>query len=221
MRAMFVAAICGVLLAGCGSDATTSGDTSPSGTRTAQTEPSKPAKFPEPGEVEVAGTRVTGEWEDGELLGEPLDLGPAGLPYAQLLYAARRPDVNAVSVGVRDDDRILRSIQALTPEAVTEPDGIDLYGGGVLGERGPDERVADGSYLLIGSVSGDVEVMVTHPDGSTHSVTGSSTEVLRGFTVFYDVGDWEDGWDQVQLAPLTVTTNDGRSVAVRERSWTG
>jgi hypothetical protein len=129
--------------------------------------------------------------------------------------------VNAVSIGVRDGDRILRTIQALSPETVREPDGVDLYGGDVRGERGPNDRVADGTYLLVGSVPGDVEVSVAAPGESPRPVTGSSTETLRGFTVFYDVGDWEDEWDQVQLAPLTVTTSNGSRVAVRARSWTG
>jgi hypothetical protein len=119
--------MCGLLLAGCGSDALTSdAATSPSPTRSdAESAKGKPATPPEPGEVEIAGVKVGGEWEDGDLLGEPLTL-----PGKQILYAAQRPDVNAVSVGV----------------------------------RGPDDRVADGTYLLVGSVPGDVEVSVRQGD---------------------------------------------------------
>ena len=44
---------------------------------------------------------------------------------------------------------------ATTPD---DTDDIQLYGGDVLGERGPDERVKGGRYLVVGSVRGDVAV---------------------------------------------------------------
>ena len=92
-----------------------------------------------------------------------------------------------------------------------DTDGIQLYGGDVLGERGPDERVEGGRYLVVGSVRGDVAVGVTGPDGLSRPVTGTSTSVLPGYTVFYDSGAWGEGWDQVQLAPLVIVTDDGRA----------
>ena len=52
-------------------------------------------------------------------------------------------------------------------------------------------------------------------------MTGTSTSVLPGHTVFYDSGDWDEGWDQVQLAPLVIVTDDGRQASVRSVSWTG
>ena len=45
--------------------------------------------------------------------------------------------------------------------------------------------------------------------------------MLPGYTVFYDSGAWGDGWDQVQLAPLVIVTDDGRQASVRSASWTG
>ena len=87
---------------------------------------------------------------------------------------------------------------------------------------GNRSKLSDGSvHIPVKQGVLSTSLSVARPDGSARPVTGSSTGVLRGFTVFYDVGDWQDGWDQVQLAPLTVTTSNGRSVGVRERSWTG
>ena len=64
-------------------------------------------------------------------------------------------------------------------------------------------------------------VSVTRPDGRARPVTGASTSVLPGHTVFYDTGDWGEDWDQVQLAPLTIVTDDGREAGVRTASWSG
>ena len=60
---------------------------------------------------------------------------------------------------------------ATTPSGT---DGIQLYGGDVLGERGRTSVWREG-----------------------------------------------EGWDQGQLAPLVVTTDDGRQASVRSASWTG
>ena len=68
----------------------------------------------------------------------------------------------------------------------------------MLGERGPDERVKGGRYLVVGLVRGDVAVGVTGQDGLSRPVTGTSTSVLPGYTVFYDTGAWGESWDQVQ-----------------------
>ena len=203
--------MCG-LLVGCGSPASDSHDV----IGTPQASPSH-EDTPQPGEVTVAGTTVGGVWEDGELLGEPLTVG-AGVDFADIVYAARGRDTTYVATGVRDGDRILRTIVATTPSG---RDGIQLYGGDVLGERGPDERVAGGTYLLVGTVTGDVTVSVTQPDGRRRPVTGASTSVLPGHTVFYDTGAWGEGWDQVQLTPLVIVTDDGRQAGVRSVSWTG
>ena len=121
-----------------------------------QTSPS-PEQTPRPGELNVAGRSVTGEWGDGDL----------------------------------------------------------------LGERGPAGRVERGRYLLVGAVSGDVALSVTRPDGRSRPVTGTSTSVLPGHTVYYDSGDWGEGWDQGQLAPLVIVTDDGRTARVRSASWSG
>ena len=158
-----------------------------------------------------------GEWEDGELLGEPLVV-EANLPFAEILYAARGGDATYVATGAREGGLILRTIVMTMPD---DTDDIQLYGGDVLGERGPDERVERGRYLLVGSVRGDVALSVTGPDGHVRPVTGRSSLVLPGHTVFYDTGAWGKSWDQVQLAPLVIVTDDGRLASVRSVSWTG
>ena len=126
--------MCG-LLVGCGSPpprpaALTETATPSSPTVTPTPTPPKPQK------------PFAGEWEDRALLGEPLVV-EADLPFAEILYAARGRDTTYVATGAREGDLILRTI------VVTMPDGTDdiqLYGGDVLGERGPDERVERGRY---------------------------------------------------------------------------
>jgi hypothetical protein len=195
--------MCG-LLVGCGSPPPPPAAPTETATPT-PTSPTKPQKS------------VAGEWEDGELLGEPLVV-EADLPFAEILYAARRRGATFVATGAREGDLILRTIVVTMPD---DTDDIQLYGGDVLGERGSDERVEQGRYLVVGSVRGDIALSVTGPDGHARPVTGTSTSVLPGYTVFYDSGAWGDGWDQVQLAPLVIVTDDGREADVRADSWTG
>ena len=206
---------CGLLLSGCSDDAPGTESPAPS------SDPSTRAESrPKPGELAYRGRTVSGEWEQGAVLGTEVEIGAAD-DHAEILYAARSADGTVyVATGLRAGSRILRTITALQPETVQEPDGVDLYGGNVLGERGPDERVADGSYLLLGSVPGDVAVRISGPGLAPRPVTRTSTAVLPGFTVFYDAGGWQPGWDQTRLAPLLVDAA-GATVAVRTRSWTG
>ena len=106
--------------------------------------PTETAKWTSPTKPQKS---VAGEWEDGELLGEPLVV-EADLPFAEILYAARGRDATFVATGAREGDLILRTIVVTMPD---DTDDIQLYGGDLLGERGPDERVERGRYLLIGS----------------------------------------------------------------------
>lgn len=176
--------------------------------------------MPRPGEVTYLGHVVGGEWEDGTLLGEPMALGPAQ-EQGEILYAASRGDSTYVAVGIRDGGRILRTITALSSAAETTAGGIALYGGDVRGQRGVDEAVAAGTYLLLGVVPGDPLVSISGAGAARRRVSAVSTRVLPGHTVFYDTGAWLETWDQTRLAPLTVTTDAGDSVAVRAHSWTG
>lgn len=227
LRAIALIATSG-LLVGCGSAPVEQTDAeatpTPKPTHSTPARVSTPPRVgqPEPGAVTVRGEQVKGEWEDGELQGKPLMLGRASLPYAGILYAAQPAGGAAyVATGVRAGSRVLKTIQMLSPATQDSADQIDLYGGYVLGGRGPGEQVSGGEYLLVGSVPGDVEVTVKDETGRVTPVTARSTRLLPGYTVFYVNAPWAPGWDQVQAAPLTVTTNDGRRVEVRSRTWTG
>ncbi|MDN4160552.1 hypothetical protein [Nocardioides abyssi] len=158
------------------------------------------AELPLPG-----GSDKVGEWEDGPVAGEVVVLRRVG-PYDEVLYAAGSPA--AVAVGLRDGDRVLRTITTSTPEG----DAMHLYGG---------ERMPDGTFRVVGAVPGDVAVTVGEGSSPVRPATGASDQVLPGWTVFHEQGPWDDRWDPLQLAPLTITTDDGRSVDVRRRSWTG
>ena len=92
-REATVGVMCG-LLVGCGSPPPR--PAAPTETATS-TSPTKPQKS------------VAGEWEDGELLGEPLVV-EADLPFAEILYAARGRDATFVATGAREGDLILRTI---------------------------------------------------------------------------------------------------------------
>ncbi|WP_126688218.1 hypothetical protein [Nocardioides ferulae] len=217
-------------------DEQTGGAAAPTVTPAAPTDSAEPApdrqrskvrRPPGSGSVPLpGGGRLIGTWEDGRVLGEVVVLGRVG-EHEQVLYAARPGSETAgagadyVATGVRVGDRILRTILALRPEAEEARDGMDLYGGNVLGERGPDGLVAGGDYLLLGAVPGEARVRIEAPGEADRAVTGASGTVLPGYTVFHDSGDWRAAWDQVQLAPLVVTTDAGHRVLVRELSWTG
>jgi len=179
---------------------------------------------PDMGSVRISGgVELSGEYEQGDLIGTVLDTGSLG-DVQEVLYAASGPVLDQdgtgealyVATGVRDGSRILRTITALSP--LDQPqDQIKLYDGARI-----DYLPGREPYVhLIGSVPGDVAVSVTGPDGNASPVTSTSTSVLPGYTVFSYRAPWDDSWDATQLAPLTVTTGDGRRAQVRERSWSG
>lgn len=157
---------------------------------------------------------VVGDWETGELLGERL---PAGTAYGapQIVYAVRdsasEQGYALVSLGLERDGRIFRTLPALVPQSEEAADGIDLYGGNLV----------DGSYELVGAVPGSVTVSIEGADGRLADVASQSSAVLPGWTVFHHRAKWQADWDEVQLAPVVVTTDEGVRVAVRDRSWVG
>lgn len=194
---------------------TASTTATPSGTTSDKDEPPAP---PEQGEIKTSEGNIIGVWEDGELLGTPLEIGMVD-GHEEILYAARRvfedspggEPMTYVATGLRDGDRILQTVSPLAPMEVKEPDGVDLYGG---------DRRPDGTYRLIGSVPGAVAPSITDGTEPAHEMVTSSTEILPGYTVFMDTGEWRSEWDATQLAPLTVVTAD-TEIEVRQRSWTG
>lgn len=204
------------------SDVTTSAAPTP----TPDEEPRREPRPPRPRQVDVPldnGLRAAAEWEDGALLGEQVVVDTYG-GRERVLYAVRSagggPDSAYVGVGLRYRGGLARLVGAISPlrarapDGTPVPDGVELWGGG--------RRELDGSqpsYLVVGAVPGDVDVRLTAPGQALRAVTGSSTKVLPGFTVFFDRGPWDDTWDVLRLAPLTVEVGGGRSVEVRERSY--
>ena len=198
----------------------------PAGTPTAgQTDPASPEDPPsiEQGDIKTSeGASVTGEWEDGEMLGEPIVIG-AVEGHQEILYAARRTFADSVggkpttyvATGLRDGERVLRTVLALQPTVVDEADGVDLYGG--FRTEWPYDTP---SYRVIGSVKGDLEVRFAEAGFPDRPATQSSTTILPGYTVFYDQAEWNPSWDVLKTAPLTVLIGDER-VDVRTRSWEG
>ncbi|QBX54702.1 hypothetical protein EXE58_03960 [Nocardioides seonyuensis] len=175
--------------------------------------PTTPTR-PESTTLQLGSLDVVGSWETGELLGERMPAGTAyGVPqvvYAVADTASTQGDA-LVALGLQQGDRLFRTLPALTPEKEEAADGIDLYGG----------NLADGNYELVGAVPGTVTVSIEGPDGRSTEATSQSGAVLPGWTVFHHRGTWRPGWDQVQLAPVAVTTDTGARVEVRERSWSG
>ncbi|MCW2816640.1 MAG: hypothetical protein JWN84_4095 [Nocardioides sp.] len=180
-------------------------------TPTAPPSSAQPAQPSQPAEVSVplpGGLRQDLLPETGEVLGEVVAAGDF-YGYEQVVYAAESAGGTYVVVGIRYRGRLLRVVAALSPLDVEEPDGVDLWGG---------YRDDDGTYLLVGSVPGDVDLDLGVRE-SLRPPTRSSTEVLPGFTVFYDTGPWREEWDPLQAAPLDLETSDGTVVDVRGRTY--
>lgn len=177
--------------------------------------PTKPVR-PESVELPMPdGTNLVAETEPGTLQGQPLAIGRFGT-YRQVVYAATGADGETyVSVGVRYRGQIVRTGNAIVPADAEPADGFVLYDGSRL------DQYDDPHYLLVGVVEGDTQVSVAAPGGSPRTVTGQTSSMLPGYTVFFDRAPWDQTWDSNRLAPLTVSTADGRSGDVRKVSWVG
>ena len=164
---------------------------------------------------------ATHDAERGTVLGEVLPMGTFQ-GRAEVLYAARvrgtdlrtgkAADVDVLMAGLDDAGTIRRTVWALQPG--TEPTGqpLAVYGG----TRSADEDGDGSHYGVIGYVKGEHDLVeVTLPDGSRRPVTGSSTAVLRGWTVFHDTGAWLDAW-LGDRAPLTYGVPGGPSCLTTE-----
>ncbi len=234
IAAILAAGLCLPGLVGCGEiDDGTSATADPALSSTvdaspAETAPASPDEAPttpavtpqQRGEAPLpGGGSLVGTWEAGTVLGEVERVGTQD-GYERVLYAAESISEDGephtcVSVGVRVDDRILRFLCAVTP---LDDGDKELWGGGRYEEIGATD-VAGPGYLVVGSAEGDVDVSVAEPGAEPRAVTGRSTSVLPDHTVFYDQGAWDEGWDPLQLAPLTVTTSAGDSLSVPKDSY--
>ncbi|GAA5146055.1 hypothetical protein GCM10023340_16390 [Nocardioides marinquilinus] len=193
----------------------------PTSTPTVRTGPvaPRPPETLEKGRLQTPLGYVNGEWEAAPPLGEVLTVGRAGR-YDEVLYGADLDGEPVLVRGLRDGDRLLRVFVPLTPQGLRRDD-VALYDGFLLGLPGDPVDTTGGYYLLQGVARGDVTFSISAPGEQPRPVTGSSTEVIEGYTVFYDVGDWRQGWDPLKAAPLTLTTDADRTVDVREVTYTG
>lgn len=188
----------------------------PTGSRDAS---SSPSARPDRGSLRTPQGRVAGEWESEPPRGEVLVVGTAGR-FEEVFYATSFHGHTVLARGLRDGDRLLRTMVVFGTVDVADTDDIVLYGGDVLGLPGDPVDTTGGRYLVLGLVRGDADLTVTY-DGTTRAVVRRSTEVAPGFTAFYDAADWQDGWSPIELAPLRIRSSTGARADVRRDSWTG
>ncbi|HXH79973.1 hypothetical protein [Nocardioides sp.] len=157
--------------------------------------------------------------EMGKVIGEVLAMGTFEGGETEVLYAARVPgfdlrtseeaEVDVLMAGI-DDGTLRRTVWALQPGTEPRDFPVRVYGG----LKHADEDGAGHHYGIIGYAAGEHDVVeVTLPDGSTRPVTGTSTEVLPGWTAFYDTGAWPDEWTGSR-AELTYSVPGGASCSV-------
>lgn len=158
--------------------------------------------------------------ESGTVLGEVLPMGTFD-GATEVLYAARVPgtdlrtgepaEVDVLMAGI-DDGTLRRTVWSLQPGTEPRRSPVHVYGG----TKAADEDGTGFHYGVIGYVEGEHDaVEVTLPDGTTRPVSGSSTEVLPGWTVFHDTGAWLDGWTG-SPAELTYGVPGGPSCSTTE-----
>ncbi len=177
--------------------APTSAPTSEPGTEV--TSEAVPPPPPDVEEVRVplpGGGSFTGVLETGTVLGETIEMTPYE-GYPRFAYAAREGGSTCLSVGVRVDGRIVRMVCTLT---IPVDDRWVMWNG---------YREDPGTYELLGALPGDVDVSIGPDGGDPRPVTTRRTDVLPGYTVFLDEAPWDESWDPLQPAPLTVTTSAG------------
>lgn len=139
--------------------------------------------------------------ESGTVVGEVLPMGTFEGD-TEVLYAARLrgtdlrtgegAEVDVLMAGI-DDGTLRRTVWALQPGTEPGDPDVRLYGG----TKAADPDGQGFHYGVIGYVAGEHDVVeVTLPDGSTRPVSGSSTQVLPGWTAFYDTGAWQEDWSE-------------------------
>lgn len=168
--------------------------------------------------------------EHGEVVGARLPMGRFG-DGQEVLYAARvdgvdlrtgeKARVTVVMAGLAEGQRLYRTVWAMQPgtEPGTRP--LFLYGGTPLADsEGGQSR----HYGVIGAVEGTHDVVeVSGPSGGPRAVSGLSHDVLPGWTVFFDTGEWDPGWDDgsATRAPLTYGVPGGPGCRLEECGMVG
>ncbi len=159
-----------------------------------------------------------GTLEKGEVIGARLEMGLHD-GHMEVLYAARnegfdtmtgepKDSVDVISSGIVVDGRLRRTVWAFQPNE--DPRGpILLYGG----ERTVSEDGA-AHFGIFGYVEGEHAEITATSDGQTRPVSGLSTEVYPGYTLFYDTAAWDDSWST--RAEVTYGVPGGASCSIKE-----
>lgn len=139
-----------------------------------------------------------GSPEEGEVIGAQLEMGVFD-GNTEVLYAARtegfdtmtgepKDSVDVISSGIVVDGRLRRTVWAFQPnEDPRRP--IFLYGG----ER-TVTAAGQAHFGAFGVVEGEHAEITATSDGQTRPVSGLSTEVYPGYTLFYDTAAWNEDW---------------------------
>ena len=95
-------------------------------------------------------------------------------------------------------------------------------GGPTIRMYGGEQTTSEGGvahYGIFGYVEGEHTEVTATIDGETRPVSGISTEVYPGYTVFYDTAPWNAAWSD--RAQITYGVPDGPSCAVAECGMVG
>lgn len=165
-----------------------------------------------------------GVLERGEQIGTQLEMGTFD-GNTEVLYAARtkgfdtrtgKPldSVDVISTGIVVEGRLRRTVWAFQPQQDELAGPLGLYGG---------QRTlsADGQahFGIFGYVKGEHTEITATSGGQTRAVSGLSTEVYPGYTVFYDTAPWEETWESG--ADITYGVPGGASCSVQECAMVG
>lgn len=153
------------------------------------------------------GQSTTGVLETGTILGATVEMTPYE-GYERFAYAAGSGESACLSVGLRVDGQVVRLLCAVQ---VPLDERFVMWNGYRDGE-------GDG-YELLGVFAGDTSVSIGPAGGAARSVTTRRTDVLPGYTVVLDQAPWDESWDPLQAAPLTVTTGSGETFTLRRNSY--
>lgn len=165
-----------------------------------------------------------GSLERGELIGAQLEMGTFD-GATEVLYAFRdkghdtstgepKDSVDVIASGIVVDGQLRRTVWAFQPHEDPMVGPVGLYGG---------ERTvsADGQahFGVFGYVAGEHAEVTATIDGETRPVSGLSTDVLPGYTVFYDTAAWNESWDF--RAAVTYGVPGGASCSLAECGTVG
>lgn len=163
----------------------------------------------------LPGESDPGMPERGELIGSTLEMGTFE-GSEEVVYAVETKGydtskgkpadhpVQVISTGIVVDGQLRRTVWGFQPNE-DPPSGSDLHVYGGERTKGPDGTP---HYGVFGYIEGDhPEITVTGGAEGTRDVLGVSSEVLPGYTVFYDSGVWEDSWSRT--AGLVFAVPDG------------